>query len=60
MTRRKFIKKIIGVGSAVVAGTCWLAKKASPRKFVRAARVKKYPGTVTAMGDICETSKWSG
>jgi len=56
----KFIQRIIGAASAIVAGTCWLAKKAAPRKFIRAARARKYPGTVTPLGDIGKTSKWSG
>ena len=60
MTRRKFVQQLIHVGSAVIAGTCWLAKKTAPRKFVRAFRVKKYPGYLRPLQDISKQSKWSG
>jgi len=60
MTRRKFIQKVIEALSAVIIGTCWLAKKASPRRFVRALRVKKYPGSLKPLDNIEKQSKWSG
>ena len=60
VTRRKFIQKLIKAGSAVIAGTSWLVGKAAPRKFVRALRVKKYPGFLKPLRDISKQSKWSG
>ena len=60
MTRRKFIQRLIKTGSAVIAGTCWLAKKAAPRKFVQAIKVKSYPGSLRPLRDISKQSKWSG
>jgi hypothetical protein len=60
MTRRKFIRKLIITGSAIVAGASWFINKAAPRKFIRAVRFKKYPGSVKPMGDISKPSKWSG
>ncbi|MHC4461841.1 MAG: hypothetical protein ACYS6W_07655 [Planctomycetota bacterium] len=60
MTRRKFIQKLTKAGSAIIVGTCWLAKKAAPRKFVRALRVKKYPGLLKPLRDISKQGKWSG
>ncbi|MHC4657660.1 MAG: hypothetical protein ACYS83_00595 [Planctomycetota bacterium] len=60
MTRRKFIQKLIKAGSAVVVGACWLANKAAPRRFVRAARLKKYPGSLRTLKHISKQSKWSG
>jgi hypothetical protein len=60
MKRRKFIQKLINTGLAVIAGTCWLAKKATPRKFVWAIRLKKYPGSLKPLQDISKQSKWSG
>jgi hypothetical protein len=60
MTRRKFIQKLIHAGSVVIASTCWLAKKAAPRKFVRAIKVKNYPGSLRPLRDIYKQSKWSG
>jgi hypothetical protein len=67
MTRRKLIKKFVKAGSIIIAGTStvrhpveWLASKASPRKFVRAFRVKKYPGSLRTLGDVSQQSKWSG
>ncbi len=60
MTRRKFIQRILCAGSAVIVGLCWLAKKAAPRKFVRAARLKKYPGSVRTLPNTYNQSEWSG
>ena len=63
VTRRKFIHKLIKAGSAIIVGAWWLAKKAAPRKFVRALRVKKYPGSLSGpagLRDISKQSKWSG
>ena len=60
MTRRKFIRKLIKASSVIVVGVLWLAKNATQRKFVRAFRVKKYPGSLKPLRDISEQSKWSG
>ncbi len=60
MTRRKFIRKLINSMSVILVGTWSLAKKAAPRKFVRAMKVKKYPGSLGSLHDICKQSKWSG
>jgi hypothetical protein len=60
MTRRKFIQELIKGGSAIIVGVYWLAEKASPRRFVRAIRLKKYPGLLKPLQDIHKPSKWSG
>jgi hypothetical protein len=60
MTRRKFIQDLIKGGAAIIVGVCWLAEKASPRKFVRALRLKKYPGFLKPLQDVHKQSKWSG
>ena len=60
MTRRKFIQELIKVGSAIIVGVYWLAKKAAPRKFVRALRLKRYPGLIKPLQGIHKQSKWSG
>jgi hypothetical protein len=60
MTRRKFIHKLIKAGSVIAIGASWLVKKATPRKFVRAVRYKKYPGTLKPLTGIPKQGKWSG
>ncbi len=60
MTRRKFTQKLITAATVVIGGASWIANKASPRKFVRALRIKKYPGSLKPLGDISQQSKWSG
>jgi hypothetical protein len=60
MTRRKFIQKSIGAASAIIAGAGWLAKRADPRRFVRAVRLKVYPGSLRPLEDILKQGKWSG
>jgi len=44
---------------AIFAGALWLACKAPPR-FVRAVRIKQYPGVLKPLEDISGPSKWSG
>jgi len=60
MTRRKFIQKLIKVSLTVIVGTFWLIKKAAPRKFVRAVRLKNYPGSLKRLRNIHKQGKWSG
>lgn len=60
MTRRKFIQKLIKASSVIVVGVCWLAKRASPRKFVRAVRLRKYPGSLGRLRNIDKEGEWSG
>jgi hypothetical protein len=60
MTRRKFIQELLKAGTAIIVGVCWIAKKASPRKFVRAVRLKKYPGVIKPLKNVNTQSKWSG
>lgn len=59
MTRRKFIQKIISTILAAVAGVVFIAKKA-PRKFVRAVKLKKYPGSLKPLQKIESQGKWGG
>ena len=64
MTRRKFLDSILRVGSAAVvlglSGMRWLAKKTLPKRFMRAVRMAKYPGSIVTLDKIDEQSKWSG
>jgi hypothetical protein len=60
MTRRKFIQALIKTGAGIIAGTCWLAQKAVPRKFVRAVKLSKFPGLLRPLKDIHKQGKWSG
>lgn len=60
MTRRKFIQKLIKGSSAIILGVCWLAERTAPRKFVRAVRLKKYPGFLKPLQDFLKQSKWGG
>lgn len=59
MTRRKFIQKLINAGSTVIVGVWWLAKKAVPRKFVR-AKTGRFPGSLKPLADISKQGRWSG
>ena len=60
MKRREFLQKLIAGFSTVPVGIWWLAKKASTPKFVRAVRVREYPGPLRPLGDISKQGKWSG
>ena len=60
MTRRKFVRRVAGAASALCLGLCWVGRKASPRRIVRAVRLGKYPGRIVPMGEIGKQSKWSG
>jgi DNA topoisomerase VI subunit A len=58
MTRRKFIKVLAKTGTVIVVGVSWPAR--ATRKFVRAIRLKDYPGSVKPLGDVSKQGKWSG
>jgi hypothetical protein len=60
MTRRKFIQQFLKAGAAVIVGVYWLAEKTSPRKFIRAIRLKNYPGVLRPLQNIHKQGKWSG
>jgi len=60
MTRRGFIQKIISITLAAVAGVVFIAQKASPRKFIRAIKLKKYPGSLKPLQKIESQGKWGG
>lgn len=60
MTRRRFVQSILKTGSAILLGVVWLGKKAVPRRFIWAARLKKYPGPLKTLGDIGKQGKWGG
>ncbi|OHB55483.1 MAG: hypothetical protein A2173_03250 [Planctomycetes bacterium RBG_13_44_8b] len=60
MTRRKFIQKVLQAGSATIIGISWMVKKAVPRKYIRARKLEKYPGSIKSLHDICKQNNWSG
>jgi hypothetical protein len=60
MTRRKFVKKLLGAAAAVAVGAKWFAEKAAPRRFVRALRADRYPGSLKPLGEVLKEGKWSG
>jgi hypothetical protein len=60
MTRRSFFQKLIKASFAVAVGALCRAGKAAQRKFKRAVRVKKYPGLLKPLRNVCKQSKWSG
>jgi hypothetical protein len=75
MTRREFIQSVLKATSAIVIGAYVIADKsrtlnifnktivrdkASPRKFIRAVRQKKYPGGIKPLSDINTQGKWRG
>jgi hypothetical protein len=64
MTRRKFLDSALRIGSAVVvlglSGVRWLAKRTLPKRFVRAVRMGKYPGSIEKLGKINEQGRWGG
>jgi len=65
MTRRKFLNRLIQTGLLGLIGLGWLVthvigKHTEPRKFVRAIRTKKYPGSIGHLSKINKKAKWSG
>jgi hypothetical protein len=60
MTRRWFIRGVVGVVTAIGTGVCRLGEKASPRQIWRAVKLGRYPGRVAPMGDVDKQAKWSG
>lgn len=60
MTRRKLVRGIAATASCVGFGLWWIAQAVSPRRYVRAERVERYPGKIVPLGDIRNPAKWSG
>ncbi len=62
MTRRKFIGKLIEAGSLALVSIWGLAKKYAPKRFIRAAKLGKYPGTLKPLdwNEVTRQGKWSG
>jgi hypothetical protein len=70
MTRRKFLHRLIQTGLLGLSGLGWLVTRAigtraigkhiAPRRFVRAIRMKNYPGSVGHLSKINKNAKWSG
>lgn len=64
MNRRKFLEAVLRIGSAAaVMGTIslrWIAEKTSPKRFLRAAGMNRYPGKIKQTETINRQGKWSG
>jgi hypothetical protein len=60
MTRREFIQSILKTASAIAISAYFIGEKVSPRKFIRAIRQKKYPGSIKPLSGINTQGKWSG
>jgi hypothetical protein len=60
MTRREFFKFVLKTASAVAVGAYFITEKVSPRKFIRAVRQKKYPGSVKQLPNVYTQGKWRG
>lgn len=73
VTRRKFFRRFLKAGAVIVVGVSWggrdgskgrfsrgAQRNGSPRKFVRAIRFRKYPGSLKPLPNIYEQSKWRG
>lgn len=60
MTRREFVQFILKTASAIAVGVYVIGDKVSPRKFIRAERLKKYPGSIKQLSNINTQGKWNG
>jgi hypothetical protein len=60
MTRREFFLSVLKTATAIAIGAYIITDKISPRKFIRAVRHKKYPGSVKPLPDINTQGKWRG
>ena len=60
MTRREFIQFVLKTASAIAIGIYFITDKVSPRKFIRAVRQKRYPGSIKQLSNINTQGKWRG
>jgi hypothetical protein len=60
MTRRGFLQKMLFAGSSVLAAAFVLAKAVSPRRFLMAKPMSKYPGRLKNLENITSQAKWGG
>ncbi len=60
MTRRTFIGRLFGAAAIGLSAVWSFGKKALPRRFVWAGKVKFYPGRTKPLKTITKNAKWSG
>jgi hypothetical protein len=60
MTRREFFQSVLKTVTAIAIGAYVIADKVSPKRFIRAVRQKRYPGSVKQLPNVYTQSKWRG
>lgn len=62
LTRRTFVKILIGAFAALPAGAWGVAQSSAPVRFVRAITASKFPGRLRPLDDaaVRKPAKWSG
>ena len=60
MTRRKFFHQLLGTVMVITFGAKWLIEKTVPRRFMKALKINKYPGSLRPLGDVRTQGKWNG
>ena len=75
MTRREFFQSVLKTAAAVAIGAYLISDKSrtlnifnktmvrdkvSSRRFIRAVRQKRYPGSIRPLSDINTQGKWRG
>jgi len=60
MTRREFIQRLLSAVPVIMTGAYWLVKKAVPRRFTHAGRLKNYPGAIKPLRNINNQGSWKG
>jgi hypothetical protein len=60
MTRREFFQSVLKITAAIAVGAYFIADKVSPKRFVRAVRQKRYPGSIKQLPNTFTQGKWRG
>jgi len=62
ITRRRFSRMIVSVMVLVVAGARGIAARTVPKRFLRAAAAREFPGRLRPLEDaeVRQRGKWSG
>lgn len=62
LTRRIFMKILLGALAAWLAGAWGLAQRSAPARFVRAIKAHKFPGRLRSLDEaaVRQPARWSG
>ena len=62
ITRRRFVRLVVGIGTAATASIVWVVARTVPLRYVEAIRTRFYPGPRKSLDEagLSEPGYWEG